>query len=307
MKTIAFIGAGNIGGRMAKRVLKAGYPLVVCDTSPAVRDRFSRLGACTTESPGDCAAADLVIVLVATGEQMRDALLGPGGMLERVDPARPPIVAIMSTVLPRMAEAVRGPLEQKGVRVVDAPVSGGLVSAEEGTLSIMIGGEEAVIDAILPVLEAMGRKIFRCGTFGSGELTKIINNMIGITNLYLGAEAFQLALRHGLDLERLAAVLEESTGRNFFSKDGSTIAPQYAAWAETPAAFGALADIVRKDLGLARSLTEDARLRLPVLDGIAESLGDLGDEAFRRWREIAAARTDSAGLEAGRPSARDQR
>ncbi|SNT32688.1 3-hydroxyisobutyrate dehydrogenase [Tardiphaga sp. OK246] len=288
MNKIAFIGAGNIGGRMARRVIDAGLSVKICDLNPMVRNQFARHTAQVTAEPRDCADCEVVIVMVATGQQIKDALLATGGFLTGVDLDNPPIVVLMSTVTPDIVRDVQSALASAGVQVIDAPVSGGLIRAEDGRLTIMAGGDDAAINAVTPIFEIMGRRIFRCGGTGSGALVKVINNVISVAIYYLGAEAFQLALRHGLSLERIAPVLEVSSGRNFFTVEGTNIAQEFGVWADERANFDSLGDIIRKDLSLGQQLSKDVGLSLPVLGALAQSVSSLDNNVFERWQEIAA-------------------
>lgn len=285
--SIGFIGVGNMGSRMARRLVDAGYRVTVCDTSDAALETFAKAGVATTRRAADCARADFVCVVVATDAQLLAVTLGDGGLRAGLEDGHRPLLMVMSTVMPDTVRQVRDALAPSGVRVVDAPISGGLHGAAEGTLAIMVGGEEADYRAATPILEAMGRRLFHCGALGSGEVTKIVNNMVGVINLYLVAEAYQLAMRHGLDLATLAPAMDVSSGRAFMTEDIATARAGYAAWADSPAAFHSLADIIRKDLSLASDLARQAGLDLPVLDGAIETMKGIDDDVFRRWQAVA--------------------
>lgn len=291
MKTsVGFIGVGNMGSRMAQRVRDAGHPLIVCDQSDEALARFAEQGVPTTRHAADCTKADIVLIVVATDAQLLSITLADHGIRSGLVEGRNPLLAVMSTVMPETVKQVRDELRSFGARVIDAPISGGLHGAAEGTLAIMVGGEEADYEEAKPVLECMGRQLFHCGALGSGEVTKIVNNMVGVTNLYLVAEAYQLAMRHRLDLAKLAPVMDASSGRTFMTRDIATAREQYAAWADSKSAFDSLGDIIRKDLQLASKLADQADLRMPVLDGAIASLADIPEHAFARWTEVAHSR-----------------
>src|SRR5690606_19184707 len=131
---------GNIGGPMAERLMRSGFDLCVCDRSDAARSHFAKIGARIADRPADCAQEEMVVFMVANEAQLEEAALGADGLAAGVDPAAPPLVAIMSTIMPEAARAIAAKLESRNLRVVDAPVSGGAVRAAKGQLSIMIGG-----------------------------------------------------------------------------------------------------------------------------------------------------------------------
>lgn len=281
---VAFIGAGNMGAPMARRVKAAGFEVQVCDANPATRAAFAAEGVAVTALARDCASADVVIVLVATDAQILDVVCGPDGVGPAIAPGHRPIVAIMCTTLPRTVQAVAEGLASTAARVLDAPISGGIVRAEEGTLTIMAGGEADDVEAVRPVFEAMGRRLFHCGPLGSAEVVKLVNNAVGIANMYVAAEAIDLAARHGVPFERLAPILEVSTGRNFLTADADEGRRQYAAWARDPEAFRALLNIVGKDLHLVRELAGAIGMPTPLVDRVSDHVDRSDDATMRRWR-----------------------
>jgi 3-hydroxyisobutyrate dehydrogenase len=285
---VAFIGVGNMGARMARRVIEAGLEVRVCDRPGAALAEFEREGIRTADTPSQCADADLIVIMVTNDDQVLAVALGENGISAGMrDHVQRPIVAIMSTVLPETVTRVRLALEPLGARVIDAPVSGGLLGAAQGTLTFMVGGSEEDIERANPVLNIMGSAVFHCGPAGAGQVAKIVNNMVGITNLYLAPEAFQLARTYNVDPNQLASILESSSGRNFTSRDMESTREQYAAWGDTEAKFFALGEIVSKDLQLAKALARDAGLQLPMLDGISEVLQTVTQDVFRRWQSFA--------------------
>ena len=287
-RKIGFIGAGNMGSRMANRLIDAGHDLIVCDAFSSALEPYAARGVRVSSTPADAARSDVVILMVADDAQLLTVVLGPGGLVEGIDPAAPPMLLIMSTGLPKTMLAVRDAVAPFGARVIEAPVSGGVGGAERGTLSILTGGDEADIEEAMPVIRCMGQSVFRCGDFGSAQTVKLINNMIGLTNLYITAEAFELAQKSGVDLLQLGPILEASTGRNFVSQDIRTSCFQYANWASSPEAFDALSRIVRKDMQLAIKLAEDVGIEAGVLKQVAGVLGDSSPRVYERWHGIGA-------------------
>ena len=207
IKSVAFIGAGNMGAPMARCALRAGYALTICDRNPAVRDAFAAQGVRTTADVADCAAADAIIVLLANDAQITEAMLGERGLAQAIPAGHHPLVCMMSTTLPSTLRALEAPLAAAGACLLDAPISGGIVGAQDGTLTIMLGGSQKDVLRAQPLMQAMGKGIFHCGALGSAAVTKIINNMLCVTNMFLTAEAVELAAAHGVDFEHLAPVL----------------------------------------------------------------------------------------------------
>ncbi len=287
IKTVAVIGVGAMGNPMARRIHGAGYALTVCDTSEKALASFVDLGVRTTRRAADCAGCDVVIILVATPDQARHVALGDNGLRAGLS-GTPPMLVVMGTVAPATMHELQRELEPLGVHVVDAPVSGGLVKARDGTLAIMMGGRSEDIDALQPLMAGMGKSIFRCGTLGAGQATKIVNNAMGIASIMIAAEAYRIGLDNGLRLEDAVPVFEASSGRNFFSRNARDASEAYAAWAPTRDDFNSLQAIMRKDFDLALAIGGDAA-SLPVMRALRVMLDGIGEETFETWRTVARA------------------
>ncbi len=199
-QVIGFIGLGIMGRPMARNLLKAGYPLVVHNRSRAAVDELAAAGARAASSPRDVAGqCDVLITMLPSSPDVEAVALGPDGIIAG---ARPGLVyADMSTISPLVSQKVGRALEPRGVRMLDAPVSGGEKGAIEGTLSIMVGGDRAVFEQVLPVFQALGRTVTYLGPLGSGGFTKLANQIIVALNLTALAEALTLARKAGLDRE----------------------------------------------------------------------------------------------------------
>ncbi|MCL8385422.1 NAD(P)-dependent oxidoreductase [Xanthobacter aminoxidans] len=281
---VAFIGAGSMGAPMAMRVKEAGYQLTVCDPNSDVVDRFRSVGANIANTAAECAAADVVIVLVANDEQIFDATIGPKGILHGIPSGHSPVVCIMCTTHPETIKRVAGPLVAAGARVMDAPISGGIVGAQKGTLTILMGGEREDCELVSPLMRVMGKNVFECGDLGSAEVVKVANNAICIAVQFLTAEVMDLAERQGVSFEKLAPILNVSSGRNFLTVDAEEGRHQYAAWARSPDAFGSLMKILAKDLHLAENLAASAGLQLNLLSRIADYADYVDSGTFERWQ-----------------------
>lgn len=288
--SVAVIGIGAMGAPMARRIQGAGFALTVCDRNEAALAPFSRAGASVTAVPADCAAADLVLVVVATPEQVNSVVLGPQGVaagLSRLDRPHAPLLAVMSTVPAESIKALAQAVPTPRLRLIDAPVSGGVPRAEQGTLTILTGGETQDIEAAAPVFSCLGTHQFHCGAVGGAQTLKIINNILAMANAAVAGEAYRLALEQGLDLAHVAQVFDVSTGRNFLSADPAGPRAAYAAMVPDPAGFAALSAIMRKDLGLAVDLAAQAPGKYPVIRGLKALIDRLGDETYEHWRRIA--------------------
>ena len=278
---------GNIGNPMAKCLIRAGYKLTVCDKSPQARQEFKEVAVRITEEPADCANSDMIIVMVASDSQVKEVMLGPDGVLNAVDPNRPPLLAIMSTVLPQTTQEIALQCAEQNVRLVDAPVSGGPVVAEQGKLSIMVGGKETDLEAMRPIFEVMGENIYHTGALGFGDVTKLVNNIIGVANLFLTVEAMQVGKKCGMDPYKLASILETSSGRNFLTQDWEKGRAFLDIFSKTLDSAKLACDLGRKDLGHAQQLATGVQLACPILDQIVNVVNNFSpEEIMERWSSV---------------------
>jgi len=201
---IAFVGTGIMGGPMACNLLAAGYAVTVHNRTRGKAQAALDAGAVWADSPARAAAkADVVITCVTDTPDVEAVLLGPEGVIEA---ARPGMICIdMSTISPEATARMAGRLAEKGVQLLDAPISGGQKGAIEAKLSIMIGGPVEVVERVRPILEAMGRTITHCGPVGSGQTTKLANQVMVIHTLMSMAEGLAFAEKAGLNLETTLA------------------------------------------------------------------------------------------------------
>ena len=289
IQDVAVIGVGAMGAPMAMNIHKAGFNLTVCDQRPDARKPFSEIGALCTESAADCADCDAVIILVATPDQAQSVIFGDGGVVSGISEKRP-VLIVMGTILPETIKSFERNLEPYGIQVVDAPISGGVVKARDGTLAIIMGGKPEDCESVKPLMQAMGEKIFYCGPLGAGQTTKIINNMVGISTLMIAAEAYRIALDNGLSLPDAMPVFEAGTGRNFMTGAPKDASNSYAAWASKRADFDSLQAILRKDIDLGLSIGA-ASGPLPMTRALRAMLADVGAETLENWSKIASTAT----------------
>src|SRR3990172_4797688 len=213
MKQIGFIGLGLMGRPMAKNLLKAGFQLTVHSRSRGPVDELAALGATPAASPREVAAAsEVVITMVPDAPDVEAVVVGPDGILAG---AKAGLIHIdMSTISPVATRRIAEMEKKAGVTHLDAPVSGGTVGAEAGTLSIMAGGDEAAFDACQPIFAAMGKKITHMGPSGAGQTTKACNQIMTGGIYAVMAEALVLAAKSGLDPAKVVDVLSSGAARS---------------------------------------------------------------------------------------------
>jgi 3-hydroxyisobutyrate dehydrogenase len=212
MATIGFIGLGNMGGPMARNLLKAGHRLRAYDVVPAAVDRAVAAGAVAAESVASAARdAEVVITMLPAGEQVREVYLGEHGLIAAATPGT--LLIDCSTIDVATAREVNGEAAAAGLAMLDAPVSGGVAGAEAGTLTFMAGGDAAAFAAAEPILRAMGKTIVHAGGPGNGQAAKICNNLILGVSMLAVCEAFALAEQLGLDAQTLFDVASKSSGQ----------------------------------------------------------------------------------------------
>jgi 3-hydroxyisobutyrate dehydrogenase len=210
--SVGFLGLGIMGSRMAANVARAGFPLNVWTHTPGKAEAWaSEHGAMALSTPAAVAEhSDVIVSMVVDGDQVAAVLLGDGGVIEA---ARPGLVCVdMSTIGPVHTRRIGGALRERGVQMLDAPVTGSSPRAEDGTLTIMVGGERERFARVRALLESMGRLIVYVGELGQGQMLKLINNSLGAANAAAVAEALLLARATGVDLDALVEVTSAGSG-----------------------------------------------------------------------------------------------
>jgi 3-hydroxyisobutyrate dehydrogenase len=199
---IGFIGLGIMGRPMAQNLLRAGFQVTVYNRTKPPVDLLVSSGAMGAPSPKAVAErSDVVITMVTDSEAVREVVLGKGGL---IGGAHGGLVLIdMSTISPSVTRSVSATLAGKGVRMLDAPVSGGDSGARDGTLTIMVGGDAAVFDECFPILQVLGKKVVHMGPTGAGQLTKLANQILVACNMVGVCECLNFAKRAGLDIGKL--------------------------------------------------------------------------------------------------------
>ena len=256
---IGFIGLGIMGAPMALNLMKAGFSVKVFNRSDRARvEEVVAAGAARVASPKDAAAgSDVTITMVTDSPDVVDVITADDGAIHGAPEGS--TVIDMSTISPRITREIADKLKQKGVDMLDAPVSGGDVGAINGTLSIMVGGDQAVFDDCLPVFEAMGKNINLIGSNGAGQVTKLCNQIgVGVANLAM-AEALMLAAASDMDVKK---VLDAISGGAAGSWQMTNLGPRVL---EGDFAPGFMVKLQQKDLKLVMEAANDVKLALPAV------------------------------------------
>ncbi|MCJ7785390.1 MAG: NAD(P)-binding domain-containing protein, partial [Desulfobacterales bacterium] len=197
-KKIGFIGLGIMGKPMAKNLLKAEFSIVAYDLNKDAVEDLVKAGALDASSSKEAAGrADVIITMLPDSPDVKEVILGKDGVLEGIKPGS--IVIDMSSINPLVSQEIEKELRKKGVEMLDAPVSGGETGAIQGTLAIMVGGEEKVFKDCADILNAVGKNIVRVGGIGAGGFVKLVNQIIVAMNIAAVGEAFTLGAKAGLD------------------------------------------------------------------------------------------------------------
>lgn len=260
---IAFIGLGNMGGPMALNLCKAGYRLTVFDVMPDAVKKLTDAGA---SAAADIAAtvkdADIVITMLPGNDHVKKVYLESGVLAHAKAGA---LLIDSSTINADVARDVAAAAAQKGFRMIDAPVSGGTAGAAAGTLTFIVGGADADLEAARPLLEKMGKNIFHAGASGAGQMAKICNNMLLAVLMIGTSEALSLGARGGLDPKVLSEIMSKSSGRNWALE---VYNPMPGVMDNVPASRGYTGgfgtDLMLKDLGLAMEIAQSAGAQTPL-------------------------------------------
>lgn len=263
---IGFVGLGNMGGPMVANVVKAGYSVTGFDINrPLLLQRAQEVGFHAADSGADVGKrSDIVITMLPNGQNVREAVQGGNGIAEGL--AKGGLIVDMSSAGAAGTAQLGKELAARGLTLIDAPVSGGVTGAVAGTLAIMVGGnDEAAIERAWPLLETMGKKLFRAGPLGAGHAAKSINNYLGATNLIAIAEGLIAGTKFGLDPASLLAIINASTGSSGTSQGlypGQVLNRKFGA--------GFALALMAKDVGLAADLARDVGMKADVMQHTAD-------------------------------------
>ncbi|MCY3774640.1 MAG: NAD(P)-dependent oxidoreductase [Candidatus Aminicenantes bacterium] len=255
--SVGFIGLGIMGLPMAGHILKSGYPLTVYNRTRSKTGSLEAAGAVVAASPREVAAnSRMIITMVSDSPDVEAVVAGPEGVLEGIRPGS--VVMDMSTISPQVERELDEQLRSKGCALVDAPVSGGDVGAQNATLAIMAGGDREAFERAVPIFETMGKTITYCGPVGSGQLTKLCNQILVAVTLMGVSEALVFAGKNGLDQ---GVMIEAVKGGAAGSWQLSNLAPRVVNRDFAP---GFMVDLIQKDLRLVMESGAAAQAALPA-------------------------------------------
>ena len=271
---LGYIGLGNMGAPMAKRLVEWPGGVTVFDVRTEAMTPLAELGASLADSVADVAAADIISITVLNDKQVRDVVA------ELAAHAKPgTVIAIHSTISPETAVELAADLQPKGIHVIDAPVSGGGGAADKGELAVMVGADREVYERIKPAFKQFASMVIHAGEPGAGTRMKLARNMLTFTGYAAACEAMKLAEAAGIDLAQLGRVVRHTDaltggpGAIMVREDMSTLTPEH--WLHD--AFTHTRGLGEKDLSLALALGEATGTELPLaelaLQRLAEGLG----------------------------------
>ncbi len=261
---IGFIGIGQMGSRMSRRLLQAGYDLSVYDLRKDAAQPLLKKGARWSKTPKDVAETCRIVLSSLPGPaEVEEVVYGPEGLAAGWQ--RGDIYVDTTSNSPATIRRVAADAKTKGVEVLDAPVTGGIRGADSGTLAILVGGNPETLEKVRKVLEAMGDKIFHVGDIGCGNVVKLINNVISATCSAINAEGFVLGTKAGIDARKLWEVIKVSTGNNWLLEQ---VYPETVFKGNYD--FGFRLALHLKDIGLALALGKEYGVPMPVAAAVEQ-------------------------------------
>ncbi len=267
--TLGYVGLGHMGGALARRLLGHG-PLYVHDLNREAVQRLVDAGATAPQSLAELGAqCDIVLLCLPASPQVRDVLFGTGGLVHHL--RRGSMVVDQSTGDPNATREMAAQLRERGIDLVDAPVSGGPRGADAGNIAIMVGASDAQLARVEPVLKLISPKIFHAGALGSGQVIKLANNLMHHAQRLLTLEAVSLAVRNGVSAAKAVEIMLASSGRNYYMEQN-----MYSRVLAGQLVTGFTLDLVLKDVGLATQLGQES--------GVPLSIGNLVREYYETCR-----------------------
>lgn len=217
-ETVGIVGLGNMGLPIALNIIQAGFNVRVLDLRDEPVERCGDAGATVAGGPKDLAeSCSIIQIIVDSDEAVRSLLLNEEGIIEAADPET--LIVIHSTVPPKLLQEITEEAADREIGLIDVPVSGGDVNAEAGTLSLIAGGEEHMIERCRPLFDVIGKNVFHVGDLGSGQVTKLANNVMAHGNHMVALEAMKLAEAYGVDERSVVEVANASTGGSWMTEN----------------------------------------------------------------------------------------
>ena len=263
---IGYIGLGNMGGPLASR-LQRQHALAVYDPSDAAVQRLVDQGATGCSSASELAAqCEVVLLCLPTSDHVRSVIFGEDGIAAAAKPGT--LIVDQTTGDPAATRAMAAELAERGLELIDAPVSGGPMGAEQGTIAIIVGSTPTQFETVGPILRVISPNVFHAGEVGAGHVTKLANNMLSAAHRMISFEALALAAKNGVDPGRALDILLASSGRNFFLE---TFARSHILTGKLASGF--TLRLMYKDVRLACQLGADS--------GVPMLVGNLVKEFFQ--------------------------
>jgi 3-hydroxyisobutyrate dehydrogenase len=258
-QVVGLVGVGAMGWPMGANILKSGRQLIVYDADHARAERFSREvgGTAVCELSAVAEAASTIITMLPTSKIVSEVILGEAGLARYMTAGS--VVIEMTSGSPDVTVAIGKTLTEKGVRIMDAPVSGGVVRAVSGELTIMTGGDTELVDSAMPLLSTMGSNIVHVGSLGSGQAMKALNNLVSAGGFLIGIEALLIGQKFGVDPDKMVDILNSSTGMNNSTKNKFKQFVLSRRFSEGGFGIGLMA----KDLGIALDIAKSTGVPAP--------------------------------------------
>ncbi len=276
-----FIGLGAMGKPMAKNIATSGIPLVVHDIDKNKSDLFCEIGVAIADSPKQVAEESTrSICLVETTDQVKEVIYGHNGIIHGAKPEH--IIICMSTIDPLIAKDIAKDLIRKNIHLLDAPISGGTARAQDGSLTVMVGGDKKLFDKCQDIFAAVGTDAFYIGDQGQGLILKLINNMLAITNTITLIEGLTIGVKSGIGLEKMYQVIKTSSGA---SAAFDLRTPRIIAGDFKP---GGTMDIVYKDQELITAYAK--KIGVPTL------MANLSQQVYQMARTAGLNKQDSSAV-----------
>ena len=280
MKKIGFIGLGNMGGPMATNLVKAGLEVIGFDLLEEATRKAKQNGIqIAKDAASTVKNVDVLISMLPASKNVESLYLGEDGLLTKLDTSI--LIIDCSTIAPDTAIKVANQAKDLDLAMVDAPVSGGVVGAQEATLTFIVGGATENVEKAKPLLENMGKNIFHAGDVGAGQVAKVCNNMLLAIHMCGTAEAIALGVKNGLDASVLSEIMRKSSGGNWSLE---VYNPYPGVMDTAPASRnyegGFLNKLMAKDLGLAKEASESTNSETPMGDLARKLYQDLINQGY---------------------------